>query len=366
MTAIGTLSIAAPSASATKASNSFEKRALPFLFKKNKSFLVSPYSFKAAMSLAEAGAEGKTLAELEDLNSGVQLFPNVSNNNSQILSVQKVWVEKTYPLKSEYTDKIKSQWNSEVMSVPFKQHPNEQREMINHWVESNTNNKIKDLIPGGSITNDTKIVLANAIYFLSNWKEAFDAKQTTPMKFKPSGGKEVELPFMVKKFENVKFIENPKWSAVVLPYVESGAELMIVLPAANQKIQRIAEQVLAMKTDDIGTAPLMLYLPKFKIEYLVDFARFAKELKITNTCSVKADFSNMSDRAKKDKLFVSNIFHKTFMEIDEKGTEAAAATAVTMRMGSAGGGPQVLKVDHPFLLVLKYKEQNLFLGYYNN
>ncbi len=363
---LGSLSLAGSVAPPNKTATTFEKRTLPFLFKKNKSFLISPYSFKAAMSLAEAGAEGKTLSELQDLNYGVQLFPNVSNNITQILSVQKVWVEKTYPLKSEYVDKIKTNWNSEVLAVPFKQHPNEQREMINHWVESNTNQKIKDLIPAGSITSDTKIVLANAIYFLSNWKDAFDAKQTTTMTFKPSGGKEVEMPFMVKKFDQVKYIENPKWSAVVLPYVEAGAELMIVLPAPKQKIQAVAELVLNTNTADIGTAPLMVYLPKFKLEYLVDFARFAKELKITNTCSVKADFSNMSDRAKKDKLFVSNIFHKTFMEIDEKGTEAAAATAVTMRMGSAGGGPQVFKADHPFLLVLKYKEQNLFLGYFNN
>ncbi len=365
MTVLGSLSMAAPNTPPTKAANTFEKRALPFLFKKNKSFLISPYSFRTAMSLVEAGAAGETLAELQDLNCGVQLFHNISNDITRILSVQKVWVDNKYPLKTEYADKIRGEWKSEVSAVPFKQHPNEQREIINQWVESNTNQKIKNLIPAGSVTSDTKIVLANAIYFLSNWKEAFDPKQTTTMKFKPSSGKEVEMPFMVKKFDSVKYIQNDKWSALVLPYVESGAELMLVLPAPGQKIQSIAEVVMATDTAEIGTAPLMVYLPKFKLEYLVDFAKFAKELKITNTCSIKADFSNLSDRAKKDTLFVSNIFHKTFMEIDEKGTEAAAATAVTMRMGSAGGGPQVFKADHPFLLVLKYKDQNLFVGYYN-
>ena len=105
MTVLGSLSMAAPNTPPTKAANTFEKRALPFLFKKNKSFLISPYSFRTAMSLVEAGAAGETLAELQDLNCGVQLFHNISNDITRILSVQKVWVDNKYPLKTEYAIK---------------------------------------------------------------------------------------------------------------------------------------------------------------------------------------------------------------------------------------------------------------------
>ena len=349
----------------------------------NGNLILSPYSISLALAMTYAGARGETEAQMTQtlhftpqdklhpsfntLDLALEKEPiNLDKDKEpmQLNIANAVWAEKTFSFLPEFLDTIAINYGAGVNLANFKNEPNQERTTINNWVSDQTEDKINDLLPDGSITTDTRMVLVNAIYFKADWLDQFDANHTGDYPFNLLDGTQVNIPMMGQGMY-IPYTQGEGYTAVELPYAGDTAAMDIIVPDVG-KFEDIESALTGdMFNTIIGNmsqTSLMLSLPKFKFESSFGLSYTLDQLGMVDAFNANtADFSGMTGN--KD-LFIGNVIHKAFVAVDEEGTEAAAATAVIMEAAGAPMWDVSLLVDRPFIFIIRDKVngQILFIG----
>jgi serpin B len=240
------------------------------------------------------------------------------------------------------------------------------RKTINDWVEKATSEKIKDLIPQGVLTELTRLVLTNAVYFKSDWQDQFTEGETKEGPFTLGDGKTVQAPLMTQ-WTRVGYMEDEDFQLADLPYKAGVLSMTILLPRKADGLKALEEKLSAKNLAEwLGKANVThvdLTMPRFKFTSQFGLSKPLKELGMVDAFDPdRADFSGMTSE---EKLFISAVLHKAFVAVDEKGTEAAAATAVVMATTMMPQQPEVVfRADRPFLFLIRHRPTGtvLFLG----
>ncbi len=350
--------------------------------KSNDNIFLSPFSISTALAMTYVGAAEQTAEEMKNtLHFGennldfhnaystyVQQLENNALGNIQLSIANKIWAQKKYELKPQFININREAYLSDIALMNFAEKPEESRLEINQWVENKTQQKIKDLIPSGMITTDTRLVLTNAIYFKGDWANQFEKENTKDKPFYKLDKSELTTPFMHQRL-HIRYFEQNEYQMVMLPYQGYKHSMIVVLPNKKTSIENVATMMSTNLFSDLAKSrerDVMLELPKFKILQSVNLNDPLKELGMNQAFASEANFSNMTKVD--DDLHISAILHKAFIEVDEKGTEAAAATAVVMTVECISVSNPELPVsfiaNRPFLFYIIDNQTNgiLFMG----
>ena len=311
----------------------------------------SPYSISTALAMAYAGARGETAKQMEKVlhfgDTGESIHPAFASlikqiNNPLHKGSYKLWVanaiwgQKGYDFRNEYIKLLEEQYDSGLKQVDFKKNPEGVRTTINQWVEKRTNDRIKDLIQAGAIGQLTTLILTNAIYFKAAWAKQFFKGMTKDAPFYLGDDRQINTP-MMRKTDDFMYREDDKVQVLGLPYENHDLSMMIILP---RKINGLDEVEKIFNSDtlekwerELKYQKIDVSLPKFKVTSSFGLRDVLQSMGMKDAFSLpSADFSKMNG---KNDLFISNVIHKAFVDVNEEGTEAAAATAVMVAAASA-------------------------------
>lgn len=343
---------------------------------------LSPYSISTALAMTYGGARGNTEAQMaKALNFGLpqdELHPVFAGLQDGLNAVQQkgkvklavansLWPQKGYTFLPAYLDLCKKNYSVTITPVDFAGATEQARTTINDWVENKTEKKIQELFKPGVLSGDTRLVLVNAIYFKGNWVTQFDKRATTPQPFHLAAGKDVEAPLM-RLEKQFRYTETPDLQALEMPYSGNDLSMVVLLPRQVDGLPaleaKLTEENLAAWTKGLASRKAMVWLPKFKTTAEFSLNQTLAALGMTDAFARQADFSGMTGQTD---LFISAVVHKAFVEVNEEGTEAAAATGVAFTRERAivrEEEPVVFRADHPFLFIVRDNHTGsvLFLG----
>jgi serpin B len=339
------------------------------------SFFLSPYSVSTALAMTYGGARGDTAAEMkktlgftlpdDKLHAAfgtLQAAYNATGKRYELRVANRLWGAKGLAFADDYVKLTKETYSAPLEAVDFAK-SEEARKTINTWVEEQTNNKIKDLIPPGIINGGTKLVLTNAIYFKGNWASQFKKELTRDEPFQLSAAKKAMVPMMHQHGE-FKQAAADGVQLLELPYVGDELAMVILLPEKVDGLAELEKKLTADNLDkwlaSLGSWEGDVGLPKFTLDAKFKMAKVLKEMGMAKAFS-GADFSGMT---KETELQIDEVVHQAFVDVNEEGTEAAAATAVVM--GEAAAMPRSFLADHPFVFLIRDVKTGgvLFLGRY--
>ncbi|GER92390.1 serpin family protein [hot springs metagenome] len=355
--------------------------------KEDKNAFFSPFSIVSAMGMTYEGAKGKTKEEMQKVfhflvddkarrEGFLKLISEINKKDKkyELHTANALWVEKSYKILEDYLKTVEKYYYGKATNVGFID-PSEREQavfLINSWVMGNTKGKIKDIIKPQAVSHDTRLILTNAIYFKGKWKLQFDKKLTKDEDFKVSTEKKLKVPMMrmaMKGFNDYpefNYAETDELQAIELPYEGGELSMLILLPKGN--LEGIEKTLTYERIEEIKRSlslrPVDLYLPKFKFETEYSLKPVFSDMGMPTAFSNDADFSGM-DGTKK--LKIDKVIHKAFVEVNEEGTEAAAATAVIMVTKSAVEEvkkPVIFRADHPFIFIIQHNKTSaiLFFG----
>lgn len=343
----------------------------------------SPISIQSALAMTAEGAKGNTQKQMldvlaiKDLQAFAQsLKPLTEPNPGPDESVQPltlsmvngIFPQESYPLREEFVKRVGEGYRAAVDPKDYRD-AEQARGDINMWVEKLTSGKIKDLIPAGALTQDTRLVLANAIYFKAQWAEQFSETATNKGAFAVSSDKQVGVG-MMHQTARYGHAETDAYHMVSLAYAGHTASMVLVVPKAKDGLSKVEEGLdpkslsEQLKLARTQARKIRLTMPRFKLTHSAALAETLKSLGMTDAFGDKADFSGMTTA---EKLCISAVLHQAVVDVDEKGTEAAAATAVIMGVMSAPieeEPPLEIIADHPFLFLIVDQRTGavLFMG----
>jgi serpin B len=369
----------------------------------NENLCVSPYSIESALAMTFAGADGETRTEM----AHVLHFPTDGNVPASFSALQhsleemstktaelakeskrfggpseaitlnianRLFAQKGYDFRHAFLSLVKQNYGAAFEPLDFVADPAAATQHINRWVAEQTRDKIRDLIPAGALNKLTRLVLANALYLKAPWADPFSEKITHPEPFHVHGGAPVDVS-MMRRTAEFGYAKREGFTAVSLPYTGGDLQFLVLIPddvkglhalESNLNTETLA-QCAKLEMQDLD-----LHLPKFKLEPpTMALAEKFQALGMKTAFDVprgSANFDKIAPRKPNDYLYISQIFHKTFIDVDEKGTEAAAATAVVMMKATAIAGPKPqpieVKVDRPFIYAIQHVPSGacLFLG----
>jgi len=366
-----------------QASNQFALDLYQQLVDKEGNLIYSPFSIYQALLMTYAGAEGETAQQMMDalgitdgneihnvmnaLNLTLQSEPAYGANDIQPLIfniANALWAQKDFHFEQAFLDKLSANYAAGLRLVDFK-NPDEARQLINHWVEMQTNEKIKELVPAGLLNEMTKLVLTNAVYFKGAWANRFDPARNTQEEFTSLDGSKSQVEMMNNSFTSSGFVEKD-YTVVSLPYEGGTFAMMALLPEDFVAFQKTLN---AEKLNEIfgklseNSAMVQLTMPKFSFESSFDLGKTLPAMGMSDAFDASvADFSGMTGA--KD-LFISDVVHQAFIDVNEDGTEAAAATMVGMSLTSMPGETITLRLDRPFIYLIYNTQTNavLFMGH---
>ncbi len=345
----------------------------------------SPHSISTALAMTYAGARGQTAEEMaQTLHftlprerfypafNALDLALTTSQPATEDMQpftldvVNSLWGERTYTFLPEYLDLLALHYGAGMRLTDYIGNPEGARQAINAWVSEQTRERIKDLIPAGAIDSDTRLTLVNAIYFKADWVFQFEERLTEDGDFNLLDGSQVTAAMMHWDIPNsVAYTSAPGYQAVELPYQGGTASMVLLVPDAG-KFAGFESELTAAQLDatlkNLERRSVQLSLPQFTFESEFDLVRTLAGLGMPTAMSGgQADFSGMDGTRN---LSIGAVIHKAFVAVDEKGTEAAAATAVTMRLTSLPMEDVVLTVDRPFLFLIRDTDTGaiLFIG----
>ena len=342
---------------------------------KDSNVFISPLSISMALAMTYNGADGNTkqamasTLELSDLSitgmneSYQSMIELLMNLDPQVIFqiANSIWYRQEYDVEHDFVDLNRTHFNAEIRALDFNK-PNSVN-IINNWVDKNTNGKIKEIVQP-PIDPQTVMYLINAIYFKGTWTYEFDKKDTRDDKFNLVNGSQVPCKMMVQE-KRFRYFENDEFQAIDLPYGDKKFSMIIFLPKPKVDVNTLIS-MLDSEDFDIWLGRFSkrsgtLYLPKFKIEYGLSLNRALSALGMGIAFTDKADFTKITKRGG---LFISEVKHKTFIEVNEEGTEAAAVTSVGMMKTSVGPTPFVMRLDRPFILMIRENHSRtiLFMG----
>lgn len=359
---------------------------------KEENLVFSPYSIFTAMAVCYDGAENTTQEEiayvfnyplskpvLEKSSKEIMDTINSDVDNYDLKTANALWVRKEYPLNQQFVKNSKKYYGGNVTNLDFKAEPEESRIIINDWVASKTNEKIENLIPEDLITADTAVIITNAVYFKGKWMNEFDTAHTEKKIFYNSSsdvnGTPVDMMYIQEYFsygedENAKIVE--------LPYKGNDLCMYVVLPEENN-IEEFENTFTLSEYNTLKSSmelqyPVQTWLPKFNIDTKVELPDTLQDMGIVDAFdSRRANLSGMYDveMVPEDyNLWLDDVVHQAFIDVQEEGTEAAASTAIEAVDSAAVTPKKVLefKADHPFMFFIEDKRTGciLFMGKVEN
>ncbi|XP_047107981.1 leukocyte elastase inhibitor-like [Schistocerca piceifrons] len=342
----------------------------------------SPISIQVILALVFLGARGDTAKQIarglrlpEDRNVTEDGFSALTSrlqeSNDVLLNVaNRIFIKNGFNIKEEFNNSaISFKAGAEV--VDFSQEE-AARKIINDWVENKTNQKIKSIIPPGVLNDLTRMVLVNAIYFKGEWQKRFNKALTSPTPFHVAPGSTQSVNMMYIK-ENFKYSDVPELESQVLllPYKGERVSMLIILPREQNGLPNLEKKLTNITLQDIlartSKREVRVFLPKFKLEYEKELTTTLQTLGITDVFDAsRANLTRISD----EPLAISKVLHKAFIEVNEEGTEAAAATAVLIGLSLTlplPDPPVIFKADHPFVFLILDQQTHtvLFAGRYS-
>jgi serpin B len=345
--------------------------------------VLSPTSIALALAMARAGARGQTAAEMDAVMHGLATDDNAAwlnaldqalatrsgtfkDDSGQDLAValriaNAPFAQQGMPLEKAYLEALASRYGAGLRLVDYVTATEAARQQINGWVDGETEHRIPELLAPGVLTPDSRLTLVNAIYLKAPWQTAFAAEATKPGAFTRADGSTVEVPMMATS-ALMRHAAGTGWRAVEIPYIGGSLAMTVIVPddlAAFE--QALTAEQLTSITGALAETQVALTLPKFSIETKAELADLLSALGMPSAFDDQADFSGITAA---EKLEISNVIHQANIDVDEKGTEAAAATAVVMRATSMPAEPVTVRVDRPFLFALRDVPTGaiLFLG----
>lgn len=366
---------AGTAAKAVAASNEFGTRLLGEIGDQG-NVMISPLSISTALAMTMNGAVGQTRDDmLKTLGVGkltVDQVNEAANSMREVLGAadpakatlrvaNSLWVKKDYKLETQFLAENSKAYNANIEDVDFMTADGFKR--INDWVKAATEGKIEKII-GEDPDPLLRVVLVNAVYFKSGWKDKFDPEATKSGDFTVDKEKTVSVDFMNRNGK-MGYAKKDWGSLVRLPYGDDRFEMVLALPEAGGDPVIAAKKLIAEKDLGLSTSQLVLSLPKWKSSYEKKLNEPLSKLGMGIAFTDKADFSAMK---KGEQLAISSVIHKSFIEVNEEGTEAAAATGISVGTTSAPLEPTVVKFDRPFAYMIRESKtgQVLFLGVMRN
>ncbi len=338
------------------------------LARKDGNLFFSPYSISTALGMTYAGARGETAAQMastlhfalppERLHPAFRdLIREINGADRprkyQLQTANRLWGQKDFGFLPDFLKLVEADYGAGLKEVDFISATEQARKAINAWVEVQTRDKIKELLKPGLLTEDTRLVLTNAIYFKAAWLHSFNVKSTIKGDFHVSADKKVTVPLM-RGSNRTNYFKGDGFEALELPYEQHDLSMLVFLPAKGTELAEFEKRLTAVNLKawqgKMRDHMVDVTLPKFKVtaEFMLKdvLTRLGMPLAFDRR---RADFSGMTSR---ERLFISHVVHKAFVDVNEAGTEAAASTAVLVELTSMPK-PATFRADHPFVFLLR-------------
>ena len=367
--------------------NNFGLDLAQFLSEKS-DYLVSPASISMALGMTYLGARGETKDEMQavlhlpsdtEMKTGYRALIDALNANYQnttVATANKLWPgEGRVELNADFVEDNERSFNSSLESLDFDE-PQEAAKTINQWTEEQTNGKIKDLLIPGFVTPDMILILTNAVYFKSNWAEKFDKALTKEGPFTNEKNQKIMVDYMVNNGSSFAYYEDEIVSVLDMPYVDNDFSFTIFLPKediltvetalleihAEIPLPNYKVWILSMRSRTVN----LLQVPKFKTTSKLSLVPTLGQMGMPSAFTTRASFEGIGSA--QGPIVISDVVHQTFIEVNEEGTEAAAATAVGAVSRSVPPPPVNFIVDRPFFYALRHTPTNtmLFFGKMSN
>ncbi len=348
------------------------------LAQKGGNIFFSPFSIYDALAMTFAGARGRTEAQMArvlHITSPQEVFHPAFSSLINVIKATPVekayklhianalWGQKGYRFLPNFLTLVNKYYDGGFHLVDFVHDKAGTMKRINRWVEKKTGNKIKDLIRNGDINFLTRLVLTNAIYFKGRWATRFKKENTRSAPFYLSGGEKTDVPMMSQK-GRFPYFEDKSLQVLELPYTGNDLSMVIFLPKNPVNLRKIGTQLSVSKLrtflSRLQKRRVAVTLPRFRLKTRYYLGPILGSMGMPNAFSPVADFSGMSGNKE---LKIAKVIHQAYVDVNEEGTEAAAATAVVIRLKAMIRNP-VFRADHPFLFAMIHKKTNciLFMG----
>jgi serpin B len=336
----------------------------------------SPFSVSTAFAMTYAGARGTTEAEMAAvfhfpgepvrLHEGFEALLHSLDTGAgfggyRLNIANRLWCQSGFTMLGPFLDITRERYGAGLEPVNFKTAPEDARNTINTWVEDKTNGKIQDLMPRGSITTDTRLVLTNAVYFKGLWLRQFDPAQTRNRDFRVDATRTVSVPIMSQKGD-FDFGRPEGLKVLRLPYQTQDLAMIFLLPDADDGLAGVEDRLtpdnLAAWLESADEATVTVFIPRFRIESKFSLNGTLSDMGMPTAFDDRADFSGMTGAMR---LVIQSAVHQGYVEVNEEGTEAAAATGIGVGVTSV---PPTFTADHPFLILIRDEVTGsiLFLG----
>ena len=348
---------------------------------RNGNLFFSPESISTALAMAYAGARGSTASEMaKTLHFTLpqpQLNPamgallsdlNAVHDGYQLTVANALWAQQGYTFLDAFLQLLKTDYGAGLNQVDFKGATEAARLTINRWVEQKTQDKIKDLLQPGTLAPSTRLVLTNAIYFKGDWQTQFDKAHTRDEDFYPSQTQTKKVAFMHRE-SSFSYFDGGTFQLLEIPYKSKELSLVVLLPKDRSGLPALEQSLTASNTQQwlsqvVQRDKVIVALPKFKSTQQFELGGTLGAMGMAQAFSGSADFSGMT--GKRD-FAISEVIHKAYIDVNEEGTEAAAATAVGFRALAMRGPveqPPVFRADHPFIFLIRDNRSSsiLFMG----
>ena len=334
----------------------------------------SPASISIALSMTAAGARGATAAEMKQALrldfEDAELHPAVGRitkslaaerEGSRLSIANALWGQTGFSFLDEFLALAARHYDARITDLDFRNATEEARLTINSWTEEKTNNRIKELLKPGVLTARTRLVLTNAVYFKGTWKLQFDEGETRKEPFQLAAGKSVPVDMMRLRDGSFRYLQEEQLQALEMPYVGEEISMVVLLPAVESDLSSLEGQLTSEKLDTwlgrMSSSNMdLVAIPRFKMTRHYGLSAILGTMGMRKAFGPEADFSGMTTD---EDLFISDVVHQAFVEVNEEGTEAAAATGVvgvTVALRS-----NVFRADRPFLFLIRHRETGLIL-----
>jgi len=344
----------------------------------------SPYSIESALAMTWAGARGQTADEMAQTLAfpadwraepdrihaafaAVNKALNAEGKPYALVVANALWGQKGFTFKDPFIQTLETQYAAGLNTVDFAGAIEPARVAINTWVEEKTRDKIKDLLPKGVLTADTRLVLTNAIYFKGTWQFQFDKKRTKEEDFfAPAGARKVP---MMRQKKHFGYTDAGPLHLVEMPYKGRDLSMVVLVPKEKDGLSAVETWLAGEKAGEqlrrLGGREVDFAMPRFTMTWQASLAKVLKAMGMPTAFDPgSADFSGMADTSP-ERLFIQDVVHKAFVDVNEEGTEAAAATGVVMGLTAAMPTPPiVVRADRPFVFLIRERQSGaiLFLG----
>jgi serpin B len=345
----------------------------------------SPQSISTALAMTYAGARSDTAAEMGkvlhlDLSPDnlslaqatliKQLNDAGSSGQFQLSIANRLWGQQGHHFLEGFLKTLRDDYQADLQQLDFQTQPEQARQTINQWVEQATQGKIKDLIPQGLLNEMTRLVLANAVYFKGKWQQPFKPDATKSAPFFLSADKQSDVPLMYQqqhcRFGKFDLADHTGLQVIELPYQGDELSMVVLLPHQTGGLSALEKQLsvdnLKQWTSKLAQPEVKISLPKFKLSAEFQLRDILTDLGMPLAFAPdKADFSGMDGQ---HDLYISAVVHKAYVDVNEEGTEAAAATGVVSRAMAMPANPVEFRADHPFLFLIRDQKTGciLFMG----